>query len=399
VVLGDAAGPAGAAGAIVTDGYWMYVLGTDYPGGARWHLEKRRLADGAPDLSFGAAGVLIVDPTAGDDYAFHLALDGDSLYIAGAQDGGSGERYWRIEKRSACTGAPDAAFGGGTGAVTATRAGAFDNPAAIAVQGGSLYVAGTEGPVGGTDSQWRIEKRDATSGAPDAVFGGGTGVVRSNPGSAQDEAHAMALDAASLYVVGLQHLNAGDYGWRIEKRDRVTGDPDGTFGAGSGAVTNNPYTNSYDDAQAVAVSGNSLYVGGFREYSGGTDREWRVEKRDAATGVLDVAGFGSPDGYVTTNSGTLNESVAALIVDGPHLYVGGTYDDTSLLDLAWRIEKRDASSGTLDSAFGASGTATENPTGGEDALYGMAVAFGAVYAVGQQEDGPGVRWRIEKRVR
>ena len=399
VVLGDPLGPMGNATSIAIDSTWMYVAGSD-PNIAQqgWRIEKRGLLDGALDPGFGTGGSVISDPTINFDYAFAIALDGGSIYVGGVQNAGA-DQAWRIEKRSAATGAPDPTFGGGTGVVTVNPTTVTDTLSALAVNGGAIFVVGYEGNPAppGTDVQWRIEKRSASTGALDGVFGVGTGIVRSNPGTAQDEARAVALDGTSIYVAGLQHLNSGDYAWRIEKRDRGTGALDGTFGTGSGAVTSNPSSNSYDEAQELSLSGSSLFIAGTHEFS--SDRQWRLEKRDTGTGTLDPV-FGGGTGFVTSNSGTVNEAPAgSVLVDGAFVYVAGWYDGTALLDIAWRIEKRDASTGALVPSFGNGGAVTSDPTTGQDHLNGMAFDSTALYAVGYQSDGPGIRRRIEKRLK
>jgi hypothetical protein len=399
VVLGNPAGSAGQAFSIAIDSTWMYVAGTENTGGGQWRIEKRNLADGSLDPGFGAAGVVISNPTANGDFPRAIVIDGGSLYIGGVQNVAA-DPAWRIEKRNASNGAPDAVFGSGTGAITVNPSTTWDNLFGLAVSGGALFAVGYEGNPAppGTDEQWRIEKRSATTGALDGVFGGGTGIVRSNPGVGQDETNAIVLDSTSIYVAGYQNVSGGDYGWRVEKRDRSTGAFDGVFGSGTGAITSNPGSGRDDEATCLILAGPSLFVAGFHEFSLVSDREWRIEKRDAGTGSLDPA-FGGGSGFVTTNVGTVNESPFGLAWDGTDLYVGGWTETNPILDLAWRIERRDPATGSMVPSFGGGGFVTSDPTSSQDQLYGIAVDASFVYAVGLQSDGPGTRWRIEKRAK
>ena len=93
----------------------------------------------------------------------------------------------------------------------------FSNPApggasGVAVDGTSLYVVGSD-YVSGSDSQWRIEKRNLSTGT--VIW---TQTI--NPSNNSDEVAAIAVDGTGLYVVGGID---GNTLWRMEKRDLNTG--------------------------------------------------------------------------------------------------------------------------------------------------------------------------------
>ena len=85
----------------------------------------------------------------------------------------------------------------------------------ITADASGIYVAGWNAANG---AQWRIEKRNLTTGALDAAFGT-AGVVISNPGT---DARAITADATGIYVAGYD-WSPGNIQWHIEKRDLTTG--------------------------------------------------------------------------------------------------------------------------------------------------------------------------------
>ena len=123
----------------------------------------------------------------------------------------------------------------GDGVVTTNPSGSTDIAYAIAMDSTSMYVAGYDSAPSFFDWQWRIEKRDLTTGALDGTFGGGTGVVTSNPSGGDDRAYAIAIDSPSLYVAGYAS-SPGNPQWRPENRSLPTGALSGTFGGRTAVV-------------------------------------------------------------------------------------------------------------------------------------------------------------------
>ena len=87
----------------------------------------------------------------------------------------------------------------------------------------------------GVNPQYQIERRDLHSGALVAEFGTG-GVITENPSGGIAVPYAVVTDSSGLYIGG---FDAGGTGgslqWRIEKRDLASGTflEEGLTGMGS----------------------------------------------------------------------------------------------------------------------------------------------------------------------
>jgi hypothetical protein len=98
------------------------------------------------------------------------------------------------------------------------------------------------------------------------------------------------LDATHLYVVGDDEAS-GSGNWRMEKLDQATGVLDAGFGA-AGVVTSAPLSESARDVAVISGGSNSgLYVAGT---DGGPDL--RIEKRLLSDGslILSEINVGAP---------------------------------------------------------------------------------------------------------
>ncbi len=323
---------------VAVDATSLYVAGSDHAtglGDAQWRIEKRTL-DGALDTTFGVAGAIRENLTTEDEGVCAMAMDADSLYLAGTL-GGAGQGAWRIEKRSRTTGALDAAFGSG-GAITSDPSGSDDAPHAILVLNGSIYTAGSQG-----SSAWRIEKRSAATGAFDGGFGV-LGAVVSDPSAGDDQAMAMATDGAALYIAGTTtSVDAGrsNLAWRVEKRSLADGALNGAFGTG-GAIATNPTTGD-DTLTAIAVDAASVYMAGSDMGSAGGSAEWRIEKRSSVNGALD-AGFG----VVRCDATAGDDRAVAIAVDGSSVHIAGFDMGASDGGSRWRLEKRSVVDGAKE---------------------------------------------------
>ncbi|MCK4909559.1 MAG: hypothetical protein KAS70_06640, partial [Planctomycetes bacterium] len=145
--------------------------------------------------------------------------DTENFYIAG-YDNIEGNSQWRIEKRSLITGALVADFGT-DGVVTMNpNEDGEDIPYFMTIDDDYIYVSGYDSSLG--NDQWRIVKLDKLTGEQVDDFGR-NGVVTSNPGEESDIPNSMAMDEGYLYLVG-SDFSPGDNQWRIERRDKTTGD-------------------------------------------------------------------------------------------------------------------------------------------------------------------------------
>src|SRR5256885_2746610 len=105
-------------------------------------------------------------------------------------------------------------------------------------------------------------------------------------------------------------------------------DPTTGFGAGTGIVTTDIGSSSnYANAVALQADGKIVVVGNafVNSFAGTSDI---AVLRYNANGSLDTTGFGSPNGYVTTNIGAFDNGFAVAVqpLDGK-IVVAGNADD------------------------------------------------------------------------
>ncbi len=328
--------------------------------------------------AFGTGGVVTHNPSSADDFLSDIAVDSNGIYLIGTDS----FTQWRIEKRDPTTGALISSFG--TGGVVTFQPPDAGEAYAIALNATALYTAGAEGVYLGGDTRWRIEKRDPTTGALISSFGTG-GVVTSDPSSNGDAAVSIAIDTSGIYIGG-----TADWGgleeWRIEKRDLTTGALISSFGTG-GVVTGN--FGAGDEFQALTLDASALYAVGLD-----SGAQWRIEKRDLTTGAL-ISSFGT-GGVVTSNPSPRLDVPRAITIDTTALYVAG-YDIVIINNPAWRIEKRDLTTGALIPAFGTGGVVTSNPTNSQDTANAIAIDASGIYVAGSDPAPGSYQWRIEKR--
>ncbi|MEQ9364378.1 MAG: hypothetical protein RIF32_09055 [Leptospirales bacterium] len=188
-------------------------------------------------LNAGSASISAAEPSfeivsipnpGGADGAQTIVTDYDSIYIGGYQTMTPGDAAWRIEKRSRITGLLDTAFGTG-GAILSNPGAQFDLINKMAIDATGLYVVGQDRSPGATNAQWRIEKRDRTTGALIPAFGVG-GIVTEDISVRDDVPNGVAVDDSGLYIVGSRSVGVGNSEWRLEKRDLSTGNLIAAFG-------------------------------------------------------------------------------------------------------------------------------------------------------------------------
>ncbi len=342
----------------------VYAAGFDRtPGNQQLRIEKRSPATGALLPSFGQGGVLTIDPTPSDDVANGIAVDATGIYVTGSELICLGcDAKWHIEKRDAATGSP----------IWTQLSNPSMNPDgsnAVAVDPGGVYVVGTVG-ISFLNWAWRVEKRSPGSGA--LIWGHTLDV--SNLG---DTPYGVAVDATGVYTVGYDYT-AGNQGWRIEKRDLTTG-------LVIWAQPSNPGAGD-DYAKSVAVDATGLYVAGVDQSPGGSDTQWRIEKRDPATGAL-VPGFGV-GGVVVSNLSTGPDEARAITCDSTGIYIAGI--DYAVGNRQWHLEKRDLATGTLICS------SSVDPSPSSDYANAIALDAGGVYVGGSDLIMPSNEWRIEK---
>src|SRR5574337_548041 len=316
---------------VVTDPKGLYIVGSDSTGAGgaeRWRIERRDLTTGSLTTGFGTVGVVHSAGTGSFNTAFAAATDGTSLFVVGYDTyDASNHEEWRFQSFDLLTGAPSTPVTSATGtgllgneanaivydsAATALYIAGYDsltlpekwriekrdvfgayntgfgtagvvslsfegyattlatNPTITAV-----FVAGTDS--GGINLKWRIAKLNKTDGLLDAAFGS-AGMITYAPSTNDAVPLAMTIDGNSIYIAGYETVASGDFAWRIEKRDIMTGALDPAFG-NAGSITYNPIVGARDVIWGVGADASALYLVGYD--SGGADRklEWRIEKR------------------------------------------------------------------------------------------------------------------------
>lgn len=411
VLVTDPSGGVDVVRALASDGGFLYLVGADASAGAgdtRWRVEKRDGLTGTLDPSYGTAGILVANPSTGADVATAAVADATHLYVAGF-DSGPGDRAWRIEKRRLVDGGLDAGFGTG-GVVTANPSSRGDEVAALVLLGTDLYVVGFDEAPGVGDTEWRIERRTATTGALVAAFGT-SGVVTRDPSTGSDAATCAAPDATQTALIVAGYDSApGDREWRVEKLRLGNGAPDGTFGI-SGVLATNPGSGSDEVRSLDARSG--LLLAGTDESPGAGDFQWRVEWRSDTTGALSTSGFGV--GGVVGSNPTSGPDEPAFVRWGAagasvRILIGGTTGGPPAApgDRGWRVEGR-VPTGALDvgqlslggGGFGSGGIVQWNPTSGDDALaaglIGGVTGGSILWLAGTQGGPANPAWRVEAR--
>jgi hypothetical protein len=199
-----------------------------------------------------------------------------------------------------------------------------------------------------------------------------------------DVAKGVALDSTGAYVVGIYTNDTDGYAdWRIEKRDLATGS---IIWGQSEHITDRD-----DQAYGVAVDSSGVYVVGYYTDSATFSPGWRMEKRSLTTGSI----IWSASEDVTGDT----DYAYGVAVDSSGVYVVGWDQGGAGSNRQWRIEKRSLATGAFIIPFGIGGVVREHISSDDDFAYGVAVDSSGVYIVGTDENTVGSydEWRVEKR--
>ena len=214
--------------------------------------------------------------------------------------------------------------------------------------------------------------------------------VINNPTSGADEIYDIALDGDDLFIAG-SDSTPGNQQWRIEKRSAVTGELDPAFG-NNGVVNYNP--SAADEAvSSIYLSSSHIFVVGRDEGPG--DPQLHIQKRSRNTGALDP-GFGTA-GIITFNVGGINDSFIKITGDGTYIYIAGIDNDGGM-GAGGRLEKRLMSDGSLVTAFDGDGVVQSDPTANFDNFTDVVYDSGFLYVCGGRVSGGNIAWWIEKRL-
>lgn len=202
------------------DGTYLYIAGFDSSAGNRqWRIEKRQLGDGSLVSAFGTGGVLASNPSTGGDEPRWLLIRPGSpppLFVAGFDESAApGDTQWRVECRSSTSGSLVAGFGVG-GVLVSNPSSGLDELRTVEIAiapYNSLCLLGVDASPnpGLVDRRWRVEMRDALTGAPRTSYGQG-GVATSDPSPGDDTAAGGFRGA----ILAGTDFAAGAARWRFE---------------------------------------------------------------------------------------------------------------------------------------------------------------------------------------
>ncbi|MFN2504874.1 MAG: delta-60 repeat domain-containing protein [Acidimicrobiales bacterium] len=209
----------------------------------------RITASGEPDVTFGSAGVALVDFSAPeglrDDMAMAVAVQADSRIVIAGQSQPTSDIVPPVPfalARLSAAGELDPTFGDGGRVLTPLPPSAhpYSYVNALAVQpDGKIVAVGTARETRFSNSRTRsVVARYATTGALDPTFASGGAWVNDGDEGDEGEGMAVAIDAAGRIVVGGARTlpSAGDATSDVEVvRLLPSGTPDPTFG-GSGRI-------------------------------------------------------------------------------------------------------------------------------------------------------------------
>ncbi|MBL8030733.1 MAG: hypothetical protein JNK33_00185, partial [Candidatus Doudnabacteria bacterium] len=382
-----------------SDSTYLYMAGYDNVGGDdRWRVEKRLKTTGAVDVNFGTNGVVTADLTVNSDQAQAITQDGTYLYVAGYEGTGAANFNWRVEKRNMSDGALVTAFGNSGVATSAPSAG-NDIIYDVKVDASALYLTGVDSTNG---NQWRIEKRDIVTGSlcdnsPGTECGSAgafdtDGIYNFNSGANSDIAFDSVILGANLYTVGQDAtVSATDFRWRVQAITTAAGAAAAGFGT-SGATSTNFSANS-DIAYDIETDGTSLFIGGWDGIVSATDLQMRVLKMNASTGAS-VTAFG---GGGSTNYNPANDfdQVTRMRYYNSKLYFTAYQDDDAGIWYTRAVDSTTAASSSP--AFNGTTGLALSEDGGDDRPTSLEVDASGVYLAGWGT-GPGNnQWIIEKR--
>lgn len=272
--------------------------------------------------------------------------DGQSLYVGGNFTAANPLSAPRLLVADALSGDPVIGCDLQSGFLDGTVLALAASPTAIYVGGQFSHYRGAV--VG------NLVKIDASSCALDTTFSRAVGV-----GMPGESVNALTLSGAALYVGGNFNSYRGATVSSVIKIDAASGVLDPAFAQAAGPA---------GQVHALAISGATLYAGGFFQTYGGSSAPY-LAKVDAASGAVD-ASFGA--------GAQLNGPVSALAAGAGALYVGGTF--TAYGGTAADLAKLDATTGALDATF--TGAALGYTNVGALVAGGNALYVGREFATG-----------------
>jgi uncharacterized delta-60 repeat protein len=334
-------------------------------------------ADGTPDSTFGSGGITVTSLPSADASAFAATLQADGkVLVAGRSSPVSGFSSFLLLRyhTDISTGTPgtlDAGFGTGGIVTTGIPSGTSTGANAVALSGTNILVAG-HSKIGG---RFVIALAQYTpSGALDSAFGSG-GIVTTPIFSLDADAAALAVQPAdSKIVVAGPAGSAATNVWDVALlRYNTDGTLDLPFGGTNTGMITTDIGSSSNYANAVALQADGkIVVAGNAFASPFANTSDIAVLRYNTDGTLDTAGFGSPNGYVTTNIGAFDNGFAVAVQSDNKIVVAGNADAGMGDRLALL---RYNTNGSPDLGFGTSGIVTRAASGPSSIAGAFAVAL------------------------
>jgi uncharacterized delta-60 repeat protein len=206
------------------------------------------------------------------------------------------------------------------------------------------------------------------TGAADTTFGGGDGIVTTDPDPALfDFAIAVAVQSDNKILVAGSSGFAGQGQIALARYDQTGVLDTAGFGtAGTGGIVKTSLPSVASSAQAIAVQPDGKILVAaltFAGVSGTTATTGIALLRYNADGTLDTTGFGAPNGFVTAaiGPGTTSDT-CALALQGTNIVVAGASSNGNVLLYRY------TTSGVLDTTFGPNNTGVTTTNLGMPAL-------------------------------
>lgn len=312
------------------------------------------------DNTFGSGGKVIVSPSAGNDTAYAIAVQGDGKILIG---GSAGTQLALVRLNP--DGALDASFGSGGTVLTSVGVSTYGIRALRVMADGRILAVG---PTLVSSNKQFIMVRYNGNGTLDTSFNGTGFRLTPFAGAGEGTAGFIFQNDGRVLVAG--DTNYGRFAvWRFTADGAVdTGfTADGLVNVDFGA------DDVVDEAAAIAVQpDNRIVAAGGDSTSGGF-----ALARLNADGTLD-AGFGT-GGKLTTDFGAGPDRAFAVIVqpDGKIIAAGSTNNGSRFALARYRTN------GSLDSSFGTGGKVTTAFTAGASVAALMLQPDGKILAVGR----------------
>jgi len=336
-------------------------------------LEDRRLlAPGDLDLTFGGDGKVTTDFGASSDGAYALAIDGygRTVVVGHTSDGSN---YDFAVTRYNADGTLDSSFDG-DGKLTTDFGGGLDRAQGVAIDGdGRIVVAGWSR----VDSYYDLAlARYSVDGTLDSSFDG-DGRLTADFGATDYAAHSVAIDGNGRIIVAGYSRTGGVSRFAVA-RFNADGSVDTSFD-GDGNLT----TSIGDGcvAHSLAIDGEGRIVVAGNAYVPDEQSDFAVA-RYRSNGALDTT-F-DMDGKLTTHFGPNSEFAYSVAIDstGRIVVAGIAFDSTNTTDFALARYNLD---GSLDTSFDGDGKLTTAIGTSSDYAYSVAIdGNGKIVVAGTQ---------------